>query len=315
MLIDSAPGQTDRAGNSHDFTSARRAKSRALVAMAAAAFLLSLMGVLAKLASRHTAGAAPIPGSEIALMRYAAGVVSLLVIARITPVNLLGFDRPGLILRGIAGGLAATAFFVGIQTTSLTHATLLNSTNVVWASLIAVFALRERLKLISWTSIAAALVGVALVTCPDLGHVQFGDAISLVSGVLAGLAIVQIRKLRRTESSFAIFFYFNLIGFPVALATICLTHTAMVIPSAIQCLVLIGVGITSVGGQLLMTYGYKELPAAQGSLIILTSVLLSALLSHLLFQDSFTAATIAGGILVLAGAVALSLQPHPPPVP
>ena len=53
--------------------------------------------------------------------------------------------------------------------------------------------------------------------------------------------------------------------------------------------------------------------AAQGSLISLTSVLFSALLSHLLFNDPFTLHTLFGGLLILSGAVTLSLRKLPSP--
>lgn len=289
------------------------ARRRALLAMFASAVLLSLMGVFTKVASRPAIHALAIPGGEIAFFRYTCGVGCLLFLANWKGVHLLGKDRPGLLWRGIAGGVASTAYFLGIQSTSLTHAALLNNTFVIWGSLFAVFTLGETLGLWGSAAVLTALFGVLLVTNPQIGHIQSGDLIALFSGIMAGLAVVQVRRLRRTESSLPIFFYFNLIGLPISLSTIILTHTAFVPPSPSQWLVLLGVGLSSVSGQLLMTYGFKELAAAQGSLISLTSVIFAALLSHLLFHEPFTFHTLFGGLLILAAAVALSLRPSQAP--
>jgi drug/metabolite transporter (DMT)-like permease len=218
------------------------------------------MGVCTKLATQKTLGAPLLPASEIALFRYACGVLCLLALARITSTDLLGRDRIGLLWRGISGGIASTAFFIGIQATSLTHATLLNNSYVIWASIFAIFTLGERLRMAGFASVLAALAGVALVTNPAFGHVRAGDVVSLFSGIMAGVAVVQVRKLRRSESSLAVFFYFNLIGLPIALASILPTHTQLVVPAPAQWLVLAGVGITSVGGQLLMTLVTKSFP-------------------------------------------------------
>ena len=276
--------------------------------MCAASVLLSLMGVFAKISSGAINSAPPLSGSEIAVIRYVFGIAVLLCLARLNGTNLLGTNRRMLLLRGISGGVASTAYFVGIQATSLTHATLLNSTNVVWASVFAIFMLKEPIRLPGLLSAIGALCGVMLVTNASLDTVQSGDIVSLFSGIMAGLAVVQIRRLRRTESSLAVFFYFNVAGLPIALCALWITHGRLIMPLPVQLPALLAVGLASVAGQLLMTYGYKELPAAQGSIIILTSVLLSAVLSHLLFHDPFTIGTLAGGVLILGGAVALSLS-------
>lgn len=286
-------------------------RRRASAAMFTAALLFALMGVSAKWASEHApAGTSPLPAGEIACIRYLFGLVFLTIYARIAGMDLWGNDRPGLLYRGVAGGVAATLYFMGIQKTLLTNAVLLNNTSVVWAPIVAAFSLKERLRAPGAAAVALALVGVMLVTQPRVGTVHFGDVIALASGIVSGFAVVQIRRLRQGETPFAIFFYFNLLGLPVALATLWLTHTPLVLPTVAQTPVLLAVGATSVSAQLLMTYGYKEMTAAQGSLISLTAILYAALLATALFLDPLTPPKLVGGALILLASILSVARPN-----
>jgi drug/metabolite transporter (DMT)-like permease len=278
--------------------------------MFTAAVLFSIMGAATKAVTRNDGGpAAPaLTGSEVALFRYAFGLFVLIGLRLTRGVDLLGSNRRGLLLRGVYGGIASVSFFVGIQMTSLTHATLLNYTVVIWGPLFAVFILQERLTGRGMMAIAAGMVGMLLVTRPEAGHANLGDAIALLSGVLSGLAVVQIRRLRQGESAYAVFFYFNLLGLPIALLSTLATHTPLRFPAPAQWPLLLIVGATSVSAQLLMTYGYRVATAAQGSLITLTSVAFSATLAWQFFGEEITASTVIGGALVLAAALLFAVS-------
>lgn len=290
------------------------ARRRALSAMLLAAVLFSLMGAATKAVTRTGAGTTPpLSGSEIAFFRYAFGILFLLLLGPLTGTNPLGVDRKGLLVRGVIGGIASVSFFVGIQHTTLTNATLLNYTSVVWAPLVAVFVLKERLTARGALAVAVALGGVLLITRPTFGQVRPGDAVALLSGILSGGAIVQIRRLRQGESSQAVFFYFNLLGLPISLLSLWLSRERFIVPTPAQWPLILAVGVTSVSAQLLMTYGYREMTAAQGSLITLTSIVFSALWAYLLFQESLYVTTFVGGALILLSTAMLTLAPRPRP--
>ena len=286
----------------------RRSRVRSAGAMFAAAFFFSLMVISTKGATLVSGSRAPIPASEIALFRYLFGLTLLFILNRTLGVGLLGNDRRGLLWRGVSGGLSSFCYFVGIQMTTVTHATLLNSTAVVWAPLLAVYALGERLKRQAILAMVGALIGVVLITHPAYGPVRPGDAVALASGIFGGLAAVQIRRLRRGESPFAVFFYFNLFGLPLALLGTLIDHGNVVMPTLAQWLLLVVMASASFGGQILMTYGYRDMTAAQGSLIGLTSVAFASLLAHFIFHEALTLTTLSGGVLILLSAATLPLS-------
>ena len=282
-------------------------RARALGAMFAAAVLFSLMGACTKAATQAGEGAAPLPGSELAFFRYLFGLLFLLALRAARGVDLLGADRRGLLWRGVFGGIASVSFFLAIEHTSLTHATLLNYTSVIWGPLLAVYSLGERLHRRGALALLAAIGGVLLVTRPELGQVRAGDAVALLSGIFAGMTVVQIRRLRQGESSYTVFFYFNLVGLPLSVLALLLTRERFLAPAPGQWLLLLAIGATSVSAQLLMTYGYREVTAAQGSLITLTSVVFAALFAHTLFGEALPPTTLLGGALILLAAATLVL--------
>jgi drug/metabolite transporter (DMT)-like permease len=291
-------------------TAERRMRTQALVSMVASCVLFSLMGASTKALTRAVGQAPTLPGAEVACFRYLCGIAAMLAIARFRGANLLGNDRQGLLWRGIYGGFASTLFFLGIQYTSLTNATVLNCTYVVWAPVMAVSMLAEPLRRRGAAAVLSALLGVTLVTRPEFGHIRIGDLIALVSGVMAALAVVQIRRLRRAESSFAIFFYFNLLGVPISLATLLFSHASPVMPALSQLPILLMMGATSVGAQLLMTYGYRALTATEGSLMALTTTVYAALFGVFLFHEHLQSTTLVGACLILFAASAINRRPQ-----
>lgn len=271
--------------------------------MSGASVSFALMGGFTKLATRVIPHSPVLPGSEIALVRYLCGLAFLVAYHLRTSEDMLGGDRRGLLWRGIHGGVASVLFFIGIQRTTLIHATLLNYTSVVWGPLFATYVLGERLDRRAATALTIALAGVVLITHPQAGRFSYGDIVALLSGIISGAALVQIRRLRQGESAFAVFFYFNLVGLPCALLALSITGTHLTTPSLVQLPVLLGVGATSVAAQMLMTYSYKEVTTMQGGLINLSTIVYAAVINTVCFHDPFTTSTLLGGLLVLCSAV------------
>jgi drug/metabolite transporter (DMT)-like permease len=279
-------------------TTPRRAP--AVAAMFVSAVLFAGMSLCTKILGTPRVGV-PLPAAEVTLFRFALGTAVMLPLLACPSACLLGHDKPGLVWRGITGGLAVYAYFLSIQSTSLTNAVLLNFSSVIFAPLFAAYVLRERITRRAALPIAAAVVGILLVTRPIVGAARLGDAYGLVSGVLAGSAITCIRRLRQQETASSVFFYFSAVGAPIA--TVGLIGHSWVWPTPLAWLLLLVMGFTSIGGQMLMTYGYKYVRASEGVLITLSQIVYSAVCGAVLFGEPIIAATLVGGALILGAAL------------
>jgi drug/metabolite transporter (DMT)-like permease len=71
--------------------------------------------------------------------------------------------------------------------------------------------------------------------------------------------------------------------------------------------VLLGMAASSVGGQILLTFGYKYVRAGEGGLITMSQLVYSAIAGVLLFHEPLTALTLVGASLILGSALWLNV--------
>jgi drug/metabolite transporter (DMT)-like permease len=274
--------------------------------MVVAAMLFAVMTIATKMLADPT-WTTPIPTAEITFARFAFGAIVMSPLVCVRSACLLGSDRPGLIWRGLTGGLAVYAYFLAIRHTTLSKAVLLNMTSMIFAPLFAWLMLRERIGRSALIGSAIAVVGVVLVTRPTPDAVHVGDAYGLLSGVLAGLALTAVRRLRRHETASAVFFYFSLVGMPVS--AIAMLGSPIVLPDASGWRLLLLMCSASVGAQVLMTYGYRYVTTSEGVLITLSQIAYAALAGALLFAEPVAALTVVGAGLILVAGIAATRAP------
>jgi drug/metabolite transporter (DMT)-like permease len=282
----------------------------ALVAVFVAGALFAVMSVLTKVSNTPAFVGRPIPASEVVLARFGFGLVALLPLHGRHGINLLGKDRKRLLIRGIWGGFAVYFYFLSIQQTTLAHAQLLNYGSIIFAPLFAWIFLRERVGTQTGAAILLALLGICLITMQHGvgGMLNLGDLFGLLSGILAGASITEIRRLRQSESAWSVFFYLCLIGLPIALAACILQPPVWPTPAGWS--VLTAMGLASIGAQILLTFGYKYLRAAEGTLISMTQLLYNSVAGALLFAEVLTGWTVVGAALILGAALRMTAAPR-----
>jgi drug/metabolite transporter (DMT)-like permease len=149
------------------------------------------------------------------ILGMARFVVGVLVCVGVFVVKL---DRPRwvnwpwLVVRGVIGSIAVIIFFWSIQEIGLAKATVLNYTYVIWAGVLAVPMLGERLRPLQWTAVALAVAGIVLLFEVHDFRVAPGDAMALLGGICSGIAVVAITRCRETDSSTNVFWSQSLFG-------------------------------------------------------------------------------------------------------
>lgn len=227
-------------------------------------------------------------------------VVTSLIFAPRGRLNWRGlFTERLLISRGLLGAAGTAAFYTTIPALGAGLATLLGNTYVIFAPLMAVGMIGERLRVAQLAGIAVALAGLALLTGTGAAHGHLPMmALGLGGAVAAAATVVVIRQLTRKESSGTI------------LLAQCVYGIALALPLAwhrLPQLDAVGAGVLALGavgaafGQLAMTEGFRYLSVTTGSATQLILPILTTLGGIWLFHEPVALGQLLGGVLILAG--------------
>ena len=244
------------------------------------------------------------PVGQIAFIRFLGSLLVLLAFRRGRSLRPVG--PPGrVVLRGLLGASAILLYYRGIAGAGAGLATLLHCTYPIWTALFATTLIRERFDLPLGIAIALCVAGIGVVVGPgaDLSAAAtLGSASALCASVLAGGAVTTARQLRLIESAFLVTTYFMAVG-TVFTAPALLGGLPAV--SAPLLATLLGVVLTSVGGQYLLHQGLGFAPATQASLAAATSTVSAAVFEAWWLGERLSPHTLIGAALMVA-AVALA---------
>jgi drug/metabolite transporter (DMT)-like permease len=264
------------------------------------------MAMLARLLGRT------VPGPEIALVRFATGIVAVLGALLILRVELRPRRWRWLLSRGVFGGTAALLYFVCIAKIGVGMATLLNYTAPVWSMVFAWLFLHERPGKQAVVALGMTLLGVALVTGvgSQLWRLGVWQTVAVFSALLSGMAITSIRATRMetsdgtpSESSWTVFASFTTLGFLTTLPTAVPPFGVWVRPTAASWVLLLACGCLSVAAQLLMTKSLRHLTAVGLGITQQMTVVLAVIGGIVFFGEAVTLRAAVGSVITVAGVV------------
>jgi len=264
---------------------------------------------------------ARIPGSQMAFVRFASGVVTVLVAWSRLGVVLRPSRWGWLFVRGTAGGLAVLCYYVSIARIGAGFATLLNYTSPVFSLIFAWLLLGERPARASIVALGITLVGVSMVVGIDNLHAGAWAFVAMLSAVLSGVAVTAIRAARQpspdgrpAESAWTVFASFTTLGMFATIPSTFGPFGSWVVPTAYEWLVLSFVVASSIIAQLVMTSALGHVTVV-GSGIIHQLTPLIALCGGVLFLGETVSLLAAiGCVITLAGVgwtVLTSDRSHP----
>ncbi len=229
--------------------------------IAVSSLFFGLMATLVRLL------AGVVPSAQLTAIRFAVGLVGVALIfaARGRRPNLARWRL--LLLRGLFGGVAVVTYFFAIERLGAASATVLNYSSPVYAALFAGWWLRETTAPLSRVGLVVATAGAALVALssgsgasalvPDVGAVA-----GVLSAVAGGAAMTVIKRLRDDTDAETVFFAFCAVGLVVSLPLAAPGWVPMAGPAVALA---VGIGLLSIAGQLLFTWGMGFTTATAGS--------------------------------------------------
>ncbi len=278
-----------------------RSLQNGMLLMAFAALLFAGMSALAKLAAQQ------VSSSEVVFFRSLFASLILLSIhgSRRHAGPWLGTRRGLLLLRGTFGAAGLLLYFYALDGLAVADAMLLNQCSPLFVLFLAMPFLGEKLRWVQILVVPFTAAGVLLVIRPDLDLVNPYGLAGFASAAFAGSAYVCVRKLTRTELSETIILYFAVLSTFIS-APLMLTDFRW--PDGVTWLALLGVGLLSVGAQLLLTAAYRREKAGRVAMVGTIGPVFAGVLDLAIWNRLPDWPVLLGAILILGSLLALHRQ-------
>ena len=204
-----------------------------------------------------------------------------------------------LVRSGVGIG-AMYCFFYAIAHLPLGNTMLIKSTIPLIIPFVSALWLQETISHRVIVAGVLGFMGVFLILKPD-GDTNWISLVALSGSVMAAIAFVSVRKLSATEPTLRIVSFFAIIALSISAVPLIWTWQT---PTLGQCLLLMGVGLATTIGQILLTRGYQNAPASSVGIFTYTSVVFGTFLGWLFWSELLDKNSFFGAVLiVLAGSI------------
>jgi drug/metabolite transporter (DMT)-like permease len=261
------------------------------------AFSFALMSVFVKLIGKD------LPTSMLIFFRFGTSLVLISPWLLTDNQFIFKIHQPfRYVVRILSALLALFCIFYVIKFIPLVDALLLNNTAPLFVPIIAFILTGAKTPKKAIIGIILGFIGVGIILNP--GKEIFSSSASLIalaSGILAALAIVQMRLISKTSSIKQMLFYYFLVSTLVAGV---LASLQWQMPENFKMwLFLFGIGIFGTAYQVFATLSYVKAPVRLMSPLVFLVVVFGGLFDWLLWDNVPTLLTIIGAILVITGAL------------
>jgi len=198
-------------------------------------------------------------------------------------------------LRITTNSVAMLCFFYGISTTPLAQLTTLGFTVPIFATILAVIFMKEKIRLRRTTALIVGFIGTIIVMRPDIS-IELGALLIIFSSFLWSICLIFIKKLTETDSAVTISLYFGIGMIP---ATFALALPVLEMIDLRQFIILIFIAVTGTLAQTIMNSALEK-----GELALLLPfdflrLIWSVLIGYALFSEEPTITLWLGGLLII----------------
>lgn len=231
---------------------------------------------------------------------------SILTLSITTPLILknkiyfFGNNKKILLLRGFLGLISMIFFFQSIKYLDLGIAVTLRYTSPIFATLFAMFFLKEIIKKIQWFLIIISFVGVVVLNVLEFEVHLIGLIYALLSAIFLGFVFVITNKIGKTESPLVIINYFMLIAlFFTGLISI----DKWVSPSPQELILLFISGLLGYSGVLYLTKSLQNSKVNHVAPLKYLEVIFTIIIGISFFGEKYTGFSLLGIFLILLGVI------------
>ncbi len=200
------------------------------------------------------------------------------------------------VARITAATVAMLGGFTAMIHMPLADATAIGFAKSLFVTIFAILLLKETVGIRRWLATIIGFCGVVIMLQPGPDGFNVYAVYAAISAVAAGLVMVLLRIMSRTESAVTLLTYQ---GIGVALVMLLPAVLNWQTPTSTEWLLLIGVGITGYFSQMCNIYAYKFGEASLLAPLEYTRIVYATIIGILVFGDFPTVSTIIGATVVV----------------
>ena len=259
------------------------------------------------------------PVATMVLFRFAFACVGLL--------PFIFFDRPRFAGTEWGWVLAASVFgvpvqylvqFKGLSLTTVSHASLMVGTLPMLLAIAAVLFSGERLHLGGWLALVASSAGAGLIAlsgkrASSAPHASVRGDLLVVLSMFAAIAWILISKrLMRRHSAVMVTAFVYWIGAAILAAVVITTSGVLSLHYSTRTWVAVAEQglLATASTTVLWNWGLKRVPASQAGIFVNLEPLVGAILGVSVLHEALGRMALAGGALIIGGAVYFSYKPR-----
>ncbi len=252
-------------------------KTKGVIAIIIASFGFALMSIFVRLAG-------DLPVVEKVWFR---NIVSLFVAGyMVHKRNGIYFGSKNnikiLLLRSILGSIGMLLFFYSLGKLPTSDASMLNKLSTFFLLIFSYLFLNEKLNKLQATMIIVAFIGTLFIIKPEFSFSFIPYLTSIIAAAFAGGAYTTLRYLGKKEEVTTTVFFFSIFTVIVLFPFVLFVFK---IPTLLQLVYLLGIGVSATIGQLGTTLAYKLAPAKDVSIFNYFNVVFATIIAFFIFYE------------------------------
>lgn len=235
---------------------------------------------------------------ELVFFRSIGSLAICIAFLRIYKIPMIGNQHKLMVGRGIAGVASMALFFAALKVMPFGTTISLRYLAPIFAAILSIFILHEKLKPIQWLFFVVSFLGVILIKGFDLRISTLGLILVMGAALLSGVVYIFLRAIGKGDHPIVVVNYFMIIA---ALVGACGSIFVWKTPTGGQLILLISLGFFGYLGQIYMTKAFQIAEANKVAPMKYLEAVFAILVGWIWFAEGYSWLGILGMFLVIAG--------------
>ena len=277
---------------------------RAALMMIAASSLIGMTTIIAKMLGQGFKGESLHP-LQVSAGRFGFATLTLLILLLIKRYK---FEKPHYLIhfvRSIFGWLGVTCMFAAVTLIPVSDAISISFLNPVFAMILALLFLKERVSPVRWLAAGIALVGSIILLRPGFDSFELASFIAFGAALCLGIEVIIIKKLSGMEAPLQILSINNSIGFVISITAASFVWDN---PSDRQWAELFALGVIMVTAQSLFIQAMRMSDASYVLPFSYLTLVFATIYDIWVFKSQPDWISFLGAFTIVSGSIILSMK-------